>query len=66
MNVDARLEHHGVAGCIQASDAVAERLRAAGAPFTLTSRGMIEVKGEGTMHTWWLDAADPITSETAA
>jgi adenylate cyclase len=66
VNVAARMEHHGVAGCIQASDAVAERLRAAGAPFTLTSRGIIDVKGKGTMHTWWLDAADQTTSETAA
>jgi adenylate cyclase len=66
VNVAARMEHHGVAGCIQVSDAVAERLRGGDVPVRLTPRGAIDVKGKGMMHTWWLDAADTRTSETAA
>jgi adenylate cyclase len=69
VNVAARMEHHGTPGRIHVSDAVAERIRAAGgpgAPFALSARGLIDVKGKGAMHTWWLDAASRTPSENAA
>ena len=51
VNVAARMESHGVAGKIQVTGATRERL---GDAFGCTPRGDIEVKGKGTMPTWFL------------
>jgi adenylate cyclase len=53
VNTASRMESHGVAGRIQVTDATRERLSA---PFVLEQRGVIEVKGKGEMHTWFLNS----------
>ena len=53
VNLDSRLESHGLPGEIQVSDAVKEAL---GDGFVLEPRGSIEVKGVGRMETWLLKA----------
>ncbi len=52
VNTASRMESHGIAGLIQVTDAVRQRL---GEPFRLERRGPIEVKGKGQMHTWLLN-----------
>jgi adenylate cyclase len=52
VNTASRMESHGIAGRIQVTDAVRQRL---GEPFRLEKRGPIEVKGKGQMHTWLLN-----------
>lgn len=56
VNVAARMETTGVAGEIQVSRDVYERLRDA---FVLEARGEIDVKGKGRMPTWFLVARKP-------
>ncbi len=51
VNTAARMESQGVPGRIQVSAATAELLRPT---FELESRGAIEVKGKGTVETWFL------------
>jgi class 3 adenylate cyclase len=51
VNTASRLEHHGEAGRVHVSQAVADRL---GAPFSFEPRGEIELKGRGTMQTYFL------------
>ena len=51
MNTAARMASQGVPGRIQVSAATAELLRPT---FDLESRGAIEVKGKGTVETWFL------------
>jgi adenylate cyclase len=51
VNNASRMESHGVAGCIQVTDAIQRRL---GKPFVLEARGFVNVKGKGEMHTWFL------------
>jgi len=52
VNTASRMESHGVAGRIQVTDAMRQRL---GEPFMLERRGAIDVKGKGEMHTWFLN-----------
>ncbi|MBW3625297.1 MAG: adenylate/guanylate cyclase domain-containing protein [Armatimonadetes bacterium] len=52
VNTASRLETHGVAGKIQVSRDVAERLAGT---FTVTRRGIIEVKGKGELETYFLE-----------
>ncbi|PRC50051.1 adenylate/guanylate cyclase domain-containing protein, partial [Mycobacterium sp. ITM-2017-0098] len=51
VNVASRMETTDVEGRIQVPDNVYERLRHA---FVLEERGLVEVKGKGVMHTWYL------------
>jgi adenylate cyclase len=57
VNVAARMETTGVAGKIQISHSVYERLKD---QFVLESRGEIEVKGKGSMQTWFLTGRKPL------
>ena len=52
VNTAARMESHGVPGEIQVTEAVRDAL----APeFEFEERGRLEVKGKGTMSTWFLE-----------
>ncbi|MFB1297532.1 adenylate/guanylate cyclase domain-containing protein [Mycobacterium sp. pW049] len=51
VNVAARMETTDVEGRIQVPDSVYQRLRHA---FEFEERGVVEVKGKGPMHTWYL------------
>ena len=51
MNVAARMETTGIAGKIQISQSVYERLKD---QFVLEARGEIEVKGKGRIRTYLL------------
>ncbi len=51
VNVASRMETTDVEGRIQVPDDVYERLRHR---FVLVERGLVEVKGKGPMHTWYL------------
>lgn len=51
VNLAARMESLGIPGRIQVSGAVEERLRAS---YQLEARGLIEVKGKGSLPTWFL------------
>ncbi len=53
VNTASRMESHGVAGRIQVTDATRERLSES---FNLEQRGIINVKGKGDMHTWFLNS----------
>jgi class 3 adenylate cyclase len=52
VNTASRMESHGVAGRIQITDTTRQRL---GEPFIFEERGVIDVKGKGEMHTWFLN-----------
>ena len=52
VNTASRMESQGVAGRIQVTDATRQKL---GEPFVFEDRGVIEVKGRGEMHTWFLN-----------
>ncbi|AFM17332.1 family 3 adenylate cyclase [Mycolicibacterium chubuense NBB4] len=51
VNVASRMETTDVEGRIQVPDDVYERLRQ---EFVLEERGLVDVKGKGPMHTWYL------------
>ncbi len=66
VNLAARMESLGVPGRIQVSGAVEERLRG---QYALEARGLVEVKGKGSLPTWFLvggprdqEATAPVTS----
>ena len=52
VNTASRMESHGVSGRIQVTDATRQRLSEL---FQVEQRGMIDVKGKGPMHTWFLN-----------
>jgi class 3 adenylate cyclase len=56
VNMAARMESHGVAGRIQVTPAVRERLADA---FVLEPRGVLEIKGAGAMDAWFLEGRVP-------
>jgi adenylate cyclase len=51
VNVASRMESHGQPGRIQVTEAVYERLKHR---YSFERRGVIEVKGKGSMVTYWL------------
>jgi adenylate cyclase len=57
VNVASRLEGTSEPGRIHVSEAFATVLRSVSdpAPYTLTPRGMVEIKGKGAMTTYWLE-----------
>ena len=54
VNTASRMESHGVPGKIQITDATYQLIRD---EFDCEPRGEIDVKGKGTMRTWWLVGA---------
>ena len=52
VNTASRMESHGLAGRVQVTDATRRELRP---PFLLEERGVIDVKGKGDLHTWFLN-----------
>jgi len=60
VNTASRMESHGVAGRVQVTEATLRRL---GAPFLFEERGMIEAKGMGALHTWFLTGRSSASSE---
>jgi adenylate cyclase len=59
VNTASRMESHGEPGRIQISDTTNDLIKA---EFATSLRGRIEVKGKGTLTTWWLvGARDPAT-----
>jgi adenylate cyclase len=59
VNVAARMETTGVAGKIQVSETTYLRLKDA---FALEARGAIDIKGKGSMPTWFLLARKPLAA----
>jgi len=51
VNIASRMESHGIAGQVQVSDAVQQRLQS---QYHFKSRGAIDLKGKGMMHTYFL------------
>jgi adenylate cyclase len=60
VNTASRMESHGVAGRVQVTEATRRRL---GAPFLFEERGIIEAKGMGALHTWFLTGRSSAPSE---
>ncbi len=56
VNLAARMESHGQAGKIHCSTDFAMHLQNRDDSFVLTERGEIEVKGKGTMRTYFLES----------
>lgn len=56
VNIASRMESHGVAGRVQVTDATRRLL---GESFLFEERGVIEAKGIGTLHTWFLTGRNP-------
>ena len=54
VNTASRMESHGLPGRIQIDE---ETRRLLGDDFQIADRGMIEVKGKGLVHTWFLTGA---------
>ncbi|OMC38399.1 adenylate/guanylate cyclase domain-containing protein [Mycobacterium sp. IS-1264] len=61
VNVASRMESTDSVGRIQVPEDIYERLRD---DFVLQERGPIEVKGKGTMRTWYLVGRKAVTAET--
>ncbi|MBF0548400.1 MAG: response regulator [Candidatus Riflebacteria bacterium] len=55
VNTASRMESHGIPGRIQVTDFTRQQLSK---PFVLEKRGVIDVKGKGEMHTWFLNSRD--------
>jgi class 3 adenylate cyclase len=55
VNTASRMESHGVAGCIQVTERVYQRLKGA---YRFQRRGPVQVKGKGEMLTWFLLGRD--------
>lgn len=56
VNVASRMESQGEVGRIQVTDAIYNLLRDR---YILTSRGAIDIKGKGSMVTYWLEGRRP-------
>ncbi len=56
VNIASRMESHAEPGSIQVTEATYELLRGR---YQLTERGVVEVKGKGSMRTWILVGAAP-------
>lgn len=56
VNVASRMESHGIAGEIQVTESVYERLKDG---YTFERRGTIPIKGKGTMSTYLLTGCKP-------
>ncbi|KAG2453013.1 hypothetical protein HYH02_002349 [Chlamydomonas schloesseri] len=69
VNTASRMESTSTTMRVQVSDVTAALLRASGEPFVLEPRGTINVKGKGSMETFWLASGpahpDPLTAQPA-
>jgi class 3 adenylate cyclase len=54
INVASRMESASFPGCVQCSQATADLIRAQDPAVCLVERGVISVKGKGTMSTFWI------------
>ena len=54
VNTASRMESHGEPGRIQISESTLHLIADA---YVTTPRGTIEIKGKGSLQTWWLEAA---------
>jgi adenylate cyclase len=61
VNTASRMESHSEPGRIQLSDATRKWLSK---PFRLEERGIIDVKGKGEMHTWFLNGRSDLGKES--
>jgi len=61
VNTASRMEFHGVAGRVQMTDATRQRL---GEAFLSEERGIIDVKGIGELHTWFLTGRNSAAEQT--
>ncbi len=52
VNTASRMESHGEPGRIQITEATYELIKD---QFSTTPRGPVEIKGKGTLNTWWLE-----------
>jgi len=57
VNTASRMESHGAAGRIQITDSARQRLSES---FIFEERGVIDIKGKGEMHTWFLNGRDEV------
>jgi hypothetical protein len=60
VNTASRMESRGVAGRVQVTDATRRLL---GEPFLFEERGIIDAKGIGELHTWFLAGRNRASSE---
>ena len=64
VNVASRMESNSMKNRIHCSDRAAAVLREQYPQINIRSRGVIEVKGKGKMHTFWVNEDSPSTAET--
>ena len=57
INVAARMEQSGVPGRVQCSAVTAALIRAQDPGVVLEARGSVEIKGKGSMETFWVVGA---------
>jgi class 3 adenylate cyclase len=62
VNTASRMESHGEAGKIHVSEEVYEALKE---KFVFEERGEIDIKGKGTMRTWFLKGFKHISPQGA-
>jgi len=60
VNTASRMESHGVAGRVHMTDVSRQRL---GEPFEMEERGIIDIKGIGEMHTWFLTGRNGVAEQ---
>ncbi|MEO6354820.1 MAG: adenylate/guanylate cyclase domain-containing protein [Burkholderiaceae bacterium] len=60
VNTASRMESHGMAGRVQVTQATRHRL---GEPFLFEERGIIDAKGIGELHTWFLSGRRNVQSD---
>lgn len=63
VNVASRMESTSVPGCIQMSASLMSELHARAAIYQTTSRGDVEIKGKGSMQTFFLIGKDAVLDE---
>jgi class 3 adenylate cyclase len=61
VNIASRMESHGIADTIQVTRGVVEKL---GNEFAFHQRGIIELKGRGTIETWLLSLGEAAAQQS--
>ena len=65
VNTASRMESNSIACRIQCSDRSADLVRRQDSSIEVVSRGQIEVKGKGEMHTFWVNGASSTVAPLA-